>query len=174
MFIAGVAAIVLLKRHWDDICAAIFWGIDKITEFLGFGASSASQAGTLETPSQLGGAQRALFEEVGYKFDNEGKILEEPQGSQEEIDARFTEAKRRRESMPAAEPLAQQAQNQAAATAQAATAELRKNPQSLEVKNNVTVKNEPVPVVIELDREKLGESMIQYMAHEEVLYGGAG
>jgi hypothetical protein len=113
------------------------------------------------------------MEEVGYKFSDDGEIIEEPQGSQNEIAARWIEAKKRREPMPAAEPLAQQSQNQATATAQATTSALNTAPLKAEVKNNVTVKNEPAPVVIEVDGEKIAEGVIQYMGHEEVRSGSA-
>ncbi|MDR1977936.1 MAG: phage tail tape measure protein [Synergistaceae bacterium] len=146
---------------------------DWIKKFFGFDSSSAAPASISDSVTSFSGDNRAVLEETGYKFDDNGKILEEPQGSQEEIDARMAEAKRRQSSMPAAEPLAQETQNQATATAQATTSALQENPQKVEVKSNVTVKNEPAPVVIEMDGEKIAEGVIEYMDHEEVRAGSA-
>ncbi|MDR2087587.1 MAG: hypothetical protein LBP72_10535 [Dysgonamonadaceae bacterium] len=75
--------------------------------------------------------------------------------------------------MPAAEPLAQQAQNQATATAQATTSALNAAPIKTEVNNNIVVKNEPIPVVLEVDGEKLGEAQIGFSHLQEIRSGNA-
>jgi hypothetical protein len=166
------------------------WIPDWVKKFFGFETSSPvppNLEASLETPATAAaaaspppndlptsmGGQRALLEEVGYKFDDKGKIVEEPQGSQEEISARYAEAKRRRESMPAAEPLAQQSQNQATATAQATTNALSTTPLNAEVKNEVKVKVDPTTITLEVDGDAIAEKVIEHVHSEEVRNGSA-